>query len=73
MSMTFYDPFQKIMTSRSPRMDPKGIAQELLGPISPLRQEVAGVEDHVPQDRSACWEQDQYSILHIYALHMPHV
>ena len=36
------------MTSRSPRMDPKGIAQELLGPISPLRQEMASVEDNVP-------------------------
>lgn len=42
----------KMMTSRSPRMDPKGIAQELLGPISPLRQEMASVEDNVPRART---------------------
>ena len=38
-----------MMTSRSPRMDPKGIAQELLRPISPLRQKMASVEDNVPR------------------------
>lgn len=41
-----------MVTSRSPRMDPKGIAQELLGPISPLRQEMASVEDNVPRART---------------------
>ena len=51
------------MTSRSPRMDPKGIAQELLGPISPLRQEMASVEDNVPGPGRAMswWEEGHYS------------